>query len=225
MAEAASGLLPSSESGIQVTINHGKQRVISFEASRARFLIESFSTQVPVETKPRRVTGRVTGADFDNFIISLRPLGNRAFRLNYPDAVEDMLQANRRKRIAVVGIPTINNAKDVTGFAKIDSISELEHVIEEISHVKVDNGAIYPVKPYKINATYDCSSQLFFFQDSAIGIDSYSETYNELRQQVLDEISFMWLNYAMEDDEVLDEEAFLIKTALLDRFYEAEDAA
>lgn len=224
IAEAASGLVPSAESGVQVTIWPSSDGAYTSKADKARLLIERYRSGSPPEAEARRITGRVTGVDFDKYSITLRPVGARAFRFACPTAIEELLQANRRKRIAIVGVPERSSTGDVSGFLRLDMLSELEPTLPEISFFQFNDRKITTNKPLKLPVSYDFTNRIFTLQDKNLGIDSFSESYREMRSTVLEELVFLWESYALAKDEELDDEALELKKSLLERFHEDNNA-
>jgi hypothetical protein len=224
IAEAASGLVPNPESGIQVTIRKGSHGPFDFKADKAGPLIERFRSGSPPDSTTRRITGRIIAIDFDKYIISLRPIGSRVFKLRYPADTEIMMQVNRRRRIGVVGVPERTSTGDVSGFLQINRISELEPHLEDIGSFKYDNREFVAIKSLRITVTYEFEDRLFVFQDSSIGVDVYVDRYEDIREAVLEELVFLWRNYAIADDKELDAGARKVKNELLNRFREADYA-
>ena len=217
-ANATAGLIPDEDSGIQITIKPVAQRNFTFKADQARNLVERFKSGVPPAAGERKVSGKLRAIDFDNSAMVIKPSSARAFRVGYTADIESMLQANARRKLTISGIPSINNAGDVTGFEKINSISEAEGSLAAIDRIESDEIHIATNRPIRILATYDLEDKLFIYQDPTLGIDAWSERFNELRKSVIEEIDMLWQNYAQADENELDEEATAVRRSLLSRF-------
>lgn len=147
--------------------------------------------------------------------------GHRALKVGYPLVIEKFLQANARRRISIKGKPSINNMGDVTHIKEISSISEVESSLEPISFFESEGQRLSTNKPLSIHVKYDLEDGLYVYENDKLGIDSFSESYEGLRQSVLDELGVNWRNYALASDEELDDEAIRVKKALLSRFSRA----
>lgn len=226
LANAASGLLPSEESKIQLTIRpSGSTGHFSFKADRARLLIDRFRSGGPPADGIRRISGRLKVIDFDNYVFTVYPVGSRAFRIPYPPSIEDFIKSNVRRRIAIVGIPEVNSAGDISRFTRLDSINEMDSPMSLISSFTSGEDNIVANKAIRVQASYDNEDNLFVFQDSTLGIDAYSEDYVGLREAVLQELDVLWRNYALASDDELASDALSVKKALMNRFRKAENAA
>jgi len=225
-ANAAAGLLPSPDSGLQVTIRPaGSSGRFSFKADRARVLIERYRSGDVPEEGLRRISGRVKTIDYDNYAVLVHPISSRGFRLEFPSNIESFIHSNRRKRISVFGIPEITSAGDISRFNRVDTISELEISIPPVERFVSGQDHIVTDNPLKILATYDSECDLFSFQEAKIGMDAFSESYDKLREAVLQELDVLWRNYASADDGELAEDALSVKRALLARFRKTDNAA
>ena len=225
LATAASGLVPSEESKIQITIRpSGSTGHFSFKADRARLLIDRFRSGSPPSDGVRKISGRLKVVDFENYVITVHPVGSRAFRLPYPPSIESFIQNNKRRRISIVGIPEINAAGDISRFEQLNSINEMDSSIAPIESFISKGDVITTDKPLRIITIYDNEDNLFIFQDSTLGIDVYSEEYSGLKDAVLDELDVLWRNYALASDEELASDALLVKKALVGRFRKADNA-
>jgi hypothetical protein len=218
MAKAAQGLVPSEESGLEVTVRAGSKGPFNFKAERARPLLTMYNTMKPPEVDEEVLAGKLKAIDFTRTILTIKPSHDPAVRLDYPLQLEEWLKANVRKKLKFVGCPRINQKGDVSSFQTIDSVSELEPSLAPIEEFMMGNSTIKANRPLSIPVTVEWDERLFIFQDAAIGIDAYANAYNDLRQSILDELAVLWRNYAMAEDTELDLEAQAVKQALLSRF-------
>ena len=211
IADAASGLIPSDESGIQVTIRPGTRGPFSFKADRAKVLVERFKSGKPPLGGVKKVFGKVHGIDYTNSLVVLKPSGARIFRVHYPVALEQMMQTNGRKKISILGLPDLNAAGDVIDFKRVDAFSETEGALESIATFKSGDANLVAARPLRVLASYDMEDKLFVFQEASLGIDVWSDKYDTLREATLQELSMLWRNYALASDGDLDAEAVAVK--------------
>lgn len=218
MAKAALGLLPPEDSGLDITVRAGSRGPFNFKADRARVLLATYDTAEPPEVDEEVVAGKLQAIDFARTVLTVKPSHDPAIRLDYPLPLEEWLKANVRKRLRFTGRPKINQKGDVSSFKQIDAVTEIEPSLSPIEEFTVDNYAIRAVRPLSIPVTVEWEERLFIFQERSLGIDAFASSYGELRQSILDELNVLWRNYALARDSELDEEAQLVKTALLSRF-------
>ncbi len=218
MADAAQGLLPSTESKLEISLRAGSAGPLAFTADRARVLIQRYRAGDPPEPDKEDVAGKLLAINYETTVLTIKPGSNRSIRLDYPLPCERWLQANVRRRIRVLGSPNINTVGDITGFSKVDSISEVEPTLEAISHFRFNGTRIVASKPLSIPVSFDMEDRLFIFQDTSLGIDVFSSGYESLRECIIDELQMLWGDYALEKDSTLAIDAIAVKQALLSRF-------
>jgi len=218
MAEAASGLLPHKDSDLQVTVRAGSHGPFNFKADRARLLIQRYKSGPPPKPEAEETVGKLQSIDYQRTIMTVKPSNSRAVRLDYPLPIEAWLQQNVRRRIRLVGDPNINNAGDITGYSKIDLISEIEPTLPPIEHFKCKNDDVCAFKPLHIPVTYNKEEGFYTFQDDILGIDAFSGSYATLREAVIEDLDMLWRNYAMEVDARLAPDGLALKAALIQRF-------
>ena len=222
IADAAKGLLPAEDSGLQITVRPGSHGPCAFKADRARALIQHYRSGTPPQPEGETVLGKLHTIDYARTIITLKPSNSRAVRFDYPLKLEDWFQANVRRRIQIVGDPVINEVGDITSFRKIHTLSELEPTLPPIEEFRVNGKILRSMKPLAIPATLEFEQRLFSYEDDELGINTYSETYEGLREAVLSELEVLWRQYADAPDEELASDAQSVKHALRSRFKVAE---
>ena len=143
--------------------------------------------------------------------------------MDYPLQLEPMLEHNKRERLRLHGRPKLNNAGDITSFAELTSIGEVESRLAPIVEFSSGGQRVGSNRSLSIPATFDFESRLFVFSDPALGIDAYSDQYEGLRDVVREELDVVWRNYALAADSELAPDALLLKKALLSRFKVIEE--
>jgi hypothetical protein len=218
MAKAALGLLPSEDSGLEVTVRMGSRGPFNFSATRARALLTKYQAGSPPAVDEEVVVGKLRAIDFTRTIMTIKPSHDPALRLDYPLPLEGWLTSNVRRRLKFTGRPTINQRGDVSSFKELYTVSELEATLAPIEEFKSGSQTIRAVRPLPIPVTVNWQDRLFIFQDKNLGIDAFALTYGDLRQSVFEELDILWRHYALAPDDDLDVEAQSAKAALLLRF-------
>lgn len=139
-------------------------------------------------------------------------------RFDYPLKLEDWFQANVRRRIQVVGDPVINEVGDITSFSKIQTLTELEPTLPPIEEFSVNGSTVRSSRPLAIPVTLEFNERLFSYEDIELGINTYSETYEGLRDAILADLEVLWRQYADASDAELAPDAQSVKYALRSRF-------
>ncbi|HSX55806.1 MAG TPA: hypothetical protein VLG14_10940, partial [Sphingomonas sp.] len=218
VADAALGLVPDEHAGVQVTIRPGAHGPFSFKADRAKPHLMKYRKGTPPNPEEEEVAGKLITIDYNRTIITVKPGRDHAVRIDYPLKLESWAQANVRKRLRIVGEPSVNARGDITGFQEVYSISEIEPSLPPIDRFEVDGNRVATNRPLHMPVTFDYEDRLFIFQDSALGIDVFAEQYEDLRSSVLSELSDLWRVYAEAEDRELAPDALEVKRHLRARF-------
>lgn len=218
MARAALGLVPPEDSKLEVTVRAGTRGPFAFKADRARGLLRRYEAGSPPEIDEETIVGKLRAVDFAQTVVTIKPSQDPALRLDYPLPLEKWLTANSRRRIKLIGQPKFNKKGHIASFKELSSATELEPTLEPIEEFRVDGSLIRTSRPLSIPVTVDWHSRIFLIQERSLGIDVFSDSYDDLRQCVLTELDMLWRHYALASDEELDVEALGVKHALLTRF-------
>ena len=218
MAKAALGLLPPTDSGLEVTVRGSSRGPFSFSAARARVFLTKYEKGSPPEVDEEVVVGKLRAIDFARTIMTIKPSHDPALRLDYPLQLEGWLTANVRRRLRFSGRPVINQKGDVSSFTDLHNVSELEATLEPIEEFKAGAISIAAIRPLSIPITVSWKERLFIFQDKNLGIDAFSPSYSGIRDSIIEDLDILWRHYALAPDDDLDFEAQSVKSALLSRF-------
>ena len=132
LAKAATGLLPTEDSGLEVTIRSGARGPFAFKAARARSLLKAYDTARPPSIDEETIAGKLRAIDYQQTIMTIKPGQEPALRMDYPLRLEPWLQANVRKRLRITGRPKFNARGDISSFENIDRIVEIEPHLKPI---------------------------------------------------------------------------------------------
>lgn len=218
LADAAMGLLPEENSGLEVMVRAGSHGPFAFNATHAREVLTRYRSGPVPKADQEEIVGKVQTINFGQTALVVKPAHSRAIRLGYPLSLEPLLQQNVRQRIRVNGTPQLNNAGDIVSFDEIITISEVEGKIEAIAEFTSGDKMIQANRPLSLPITFDFESRLFVFRDDTLGIDAYSENYSYIRDVILEELDVVWRNYAIAPNNDLAPDALALKVALNSRF-------
>jgi hypothetical protein len=216
LADAALGLLPPEDSGIEVSVRVGGGHY-SFRAGRARAAIERTRMGDPPVPEVEEIVGKLKALDFSTTQMTIKPTLGRQIRVPYPLKLEPFLQRNVRRRLRITGAPEINGAGDVAGFKKLAEITEVEPSLPKISTFKAGTVEVTPHRPYGYLVGFCLDSCLFFVRDKEIGLDVFSENFDKLEAEVRSDLDVLWRTYALSQDRDLTQDAQLLKKALRTR--------
>lgn len=218
LAQAASGLLPPEDSGLEVMIRSGSRGPFAFKADRARALISTYDTARPPAVDEETVAGKLRAIDYSQTIMTIKPGNDPALRMDYPLPLEQWLQSNVRRRLKITGRPKFTARGDVSSFAEIQSVVELEPSLQPIDRFMSADKMLATNRPISLPVTVLWQDRLFAFFEPKLGIDVVVNDVSELREAVLTELDVLWRHYALAEDYELDEEARALKASLESRF-------
>jgi hypothetical protein len=220
LADAALGLLPPEDSGIEVSVRVGAGQY-SFRADRARAAIERSRAGDPPIPEKEEIVGKLKALDFTTATMTIKPSQGRQVRVSYPLQLEPFLQRNVRKRLRILGSPEINGAGDISGFRKVEEVTEVEPSSPKIDIFKAGSSEVRPARPYGYLVGFNIESSIFFVRDVEIGLDVYSHMLVEIEDEVRSDLDILWRTYALAADRNLTPDAQLLKRSLRGRFKEA----
>ena len=217
LADAALGLLPPHDSGIEVSVRVGKGRY-SFQANRARAAIERARTGDPPVPEMESIVGKLKALDFSNTHMTIKPVVGRQVRVPYPLRLEPFLQRNVRKRLRVDGSPEMNGTGDITGFNKLSEVAEMEPSWPKIDVFTSGSEEVRPARPFGYLVGFDFDASVFFVRDTEIGLDVFAEHLDDLAGEVRADLDILWRTYALAADRDLTSDAQALKKSLRSKF-------
>lgn len=98
-----------------------------------------------------------------------------------------------------------------------DESSAPNRLVEEDRIGEVSNrGRVFRFKtPLLFTPHFDAALGLYIFDNYPLGISIHSEEIDDLREELADQVRFLWDAYALEEDEALTPAALELKRRLL----------
>jgi hypothetical protein len=172
------------------------------------------------------VTGQLNNINFAQRVVTiLYAPTKRELECVYEDAVEELLIENRRGLIQVTGQVVLDDAGAPKKIIDVNDIRELDLSPITVDTVKVGGMRLKARQGVTLEPVTDETQQLICVGNSELGIDAFARTREALVGELNEQISMLWLEYALADDESLDGEAVKLKQALLATFSEVADGA
>lgn len=218
LAEAARGLIPDQYENLHVRIRVGASGRYSFKSEAAQSLIESYSSSQPIEDSREEIYGRLKVIDFGQALATVRTSSNNTVKFGYNLRIEEWIKANVRKNISIFGEAIHNSSGKIKEFKKVEKISELEATLDPIEFFYCGGVKIKANMAIRPRISYVIDDGLFYFHDEHLDIDVYSESYQDIRSCIIDELQMLWVNYAMAPDSELADDAIVLKNELISRF-------
>ena len=185
--------------------------------------IQELVRPIPQETVPQNVNGFLHAMDFAKHTITiLYPATHRQLECYYEESLEIALVENRRELVQVIGNVVLDdsgNIKEIIDVESIEAVDLSDFIIESIPYKK---GCLKPKKHLVFTPFLNDSKQLLCIENSDLGINVYAYTREQLLDELQEQISALWIEYALEDDTNLTSMALELKMQILSTFDEVQ---
>lgn len=224
--ESIKGMAPRSDAVWTLEFHDAHNAVFATFDTRTIPFIEE--TLIPAEQREaaRVVTGELTSIDFAARKVSIiYPATSRVLECLYEEAVEDLLYEKRHDLIQVTGRVLLDDQGAPKQIIDVTDIRDLD--ISPLQLLWVRSGAVLlrANTPITLDVELDDTKQLLCIMQSDLGIDVFAPTREMLLADLQEQLAMLWCEYALADDNELDEPACRLKHALLAQFVEVHDAA
>lgn len=224
LLEAMKKVPPRRGTGITLDLQDAKGEVILDSPSLERSLPMLLSPPA-YEEAVQTLTGRFKAIDFDRHELSLyHPPTHRDLRCVYDASVEELLLTKPRELIQVTGRVVLDEGDQPKEILDVQDIREVDLSPFYLSKVALPGRTLLFREDRRLEPELDETEQLFLLQDEELGVDVMASTRDELYEALLDNLDFLWRNYAAAPDALLTSEAVALKGRLLSLLTEVPDA-
>lgn len=202
------------------------QSVIALETKTIRS-VESWLIKAEEIDTVMTVTGEMIRIDFDKNLLTLRyPPTNRELECVYVQDIEDSIIESRRELIQVTGrfiLDADGHPKSLTDVTRIEPVDLSSFTFEVVEQ----NGRQLKIDPALVLEPIldEESSQLLVVDEESLNLNVYAQTREQLADDIVSELFFLWDEYAAEDPENLTQKARLLQENLVSRCKVVVDAA
>jgi hypothetical protein len=224
--EAVKGMAPSAGQKWTVSLHDAQTHAFAtLTQDSSRFVQELL---VPVEQREasRVVTGELRTIDFfARSLTIIYPPTNKELVCLYDEAVEELLIERRRDLIQVTGRVLLDDDGQPKELIDVTDIRDLDLSVFEVAHVVTRRGRLEAKLPLLLDVFSDDSKQLLCVEDVRLNVLAFGATREALLDELNAQIAMLWEEYALVDDDTLDDQAIAVKRALLEQFIEVVNAA
>lgn len=214
--EAVKGMAPRADAGWKLDIHDAEDIVFATLDSNTAPFVEK--TLVPQDDREasRIVTGELTSIDFTARKVSIiYPPTSKLLECLYQESVEDLLYEKRRNLIQVTGRVLLDDQGSPSKIIDVTNIQDLDLSPLSIQGFKCGEHFFKSTTPIELAIEIDDTKQYLSVADSELGIDVFSSTRDALLTELHDQLSMLWSEYVMVQDDELDQPARQMKAALL----------
>ena len=218
--------LPKPGSRWGLSFQKNNQPAISLESKTIR-TVESWLVQFEETDTVMTVTGELIRIDFNKNLLTLRyPPTNRELDCSYVQDIEDTIIDSRRELIQVTGRFTLDldgHPKSLTDVNRIEPVDLSSFSFES---VELNGRRLSLNPPLVLEPSLDeDSSQLLVVSDDSLHLQVYAQTREQLADDIVAELFFLWDEYALEDSNNLTPKARQLQENLLSRCQEEKNYA
>lgn len=163
------------------------------------------------------INGELMEIDFANRLITITPIGsNRRLQVTYPDSMEDLLFENRREIIQITGRVSRDENGDIKTLFDPESIGPLDLTPLELREVEFQGLRLRFRQTMLLQPKLvEDNPQFLAIEDAELGLDVFAGTIEELVEELSEDLTVLWLNYAKAADSDLTPQALEMKHRLL----------
>jgi len=168
------------------------------------------------------VTGELVSIIFDKYKFVIKyPPTNQEIDCFYKEELEVPLMDNRRELIQVTAKYTLNDEGHPTKLTDVTKIEPVDLSPILLKEVSWDNSNLRLKNPIQLTPYMDEEShQLYVVEEPRIGLYVFAYTRENLMDEINEQITMMWEEYAKADSEDLTEDANQLKITLLESIEE-----
>jgi hypothetical protein len=224
--ESIKGMLPEFGSGWRLDLHDSSGVSVASVGDWSTSFIDELTVPAAELAAAQTVTGELRNIDFAaRKLTILYPVTRREMDCFYSEELEDLLFKNRRNLLQVTGVMIL----DDSGIPKaIDDVTDIREIdLSPFSFSRLARGTLLLTakQPLKFVPMLDESNQYICLRDERLGIEVFAETRQKLVIELDEQIAMLWSEYALAEDDSLDEMAQGLKQRLLLTFDGATHAA
>ncbi len=188
---------------------------------RLKRLFQSAEERAEVQT----VTGRLEVISFSErkLTINYAPKG-RWLECSYDESIEPMLLENRRDLIQVTGRVIMDEENHPKKIVEVEQVRDLDLSPFVLGELSIAGLSVKPQRPLHLQPELNESQQLICLEHPAWGLDVFAPTRSELSEELKEQLSMLWTEYAREEDDLLSAPALRVKRQLLADWQEVPHA-
>ena len=214
--ESIKGMLPQFGSGWQLDLRDSAGVSVASVGDWSASFIDELAVPAEELAAAQTVTGELRNIDFAaRKLTILYPVTRREMDCFYPEELEDLLFKNRRDLLQVTGMMILDDSGVPKAIDDVTDIREVDLSPFSFSRLSRDTLVLAAKRPLKFVPMLDESSQYICLRDDSLGIEVFAETRQKVAVELDEQIAMLWSEYALANDDSLDEIAQGLKQRLL----------
>lgn len=215
-------MVPAPRSGARLRVNSRSNREIFAPDPSTRRFLKSFHASREHDEIENSLAGHLKEIDFQQQRIRLQhPPTGRQLTCPYPRELEASLVDSRRALVQVLGEVIIGPGRVPKRIRSADTIHPVDLSPIELSGFTTRGRRIRAKRPITFEPAMDDTYQYFVLRQAPFGIHLLSQTREDLKSNLLEEMDVLWRHYARADDAKLTPAARELKRQLRAAFQTA----
>jgi len=206
---------PPAGRGYRYEVLNGTGAGFSLDEDVPAFVSEVLVAVVE-RSETQTVTGKLDAIRFNEHKLSIYYAPrSRTLECSYSDDLEVMLWENRRDLIKVRGRVVLDVAGHPQRIDDVEEITELDLSPFRVPDIQYKGDVLSPRAPLLLQPTLSDDEQLLCLEHEPWDLLVYGQTRQELSAELREHLIMLWVEYAQEDDDVLNGPAQVLKKRLL----------
>jgi len=200
-------------------LQNGKSPVALNQGTRTRLKDWDVSSVVDeMEDTVMTVTGELVKIDFSGNSVTIKhPVSQRAIECVYFPEIEDTLIDSRRELIQVTGQFILDDQGLPTKLNDVTKIAPVDLDCLNFSEVVLGGKSFTISPPLQIQPALDETKQYLVAEVEDLDMQVFGITREILADEIREHLEMLWIEYANEDDENLNESAKQLKKSIVER--------
>lgn len=214
--ESIKGMLPQFGSGWRLDVRDSTGVSVASVGDWSASFIDELTVPAEELAAAQTVTGQLRNIDFAaRKLTILYPVTGREMDCFYPEELEDLLFKNRRDFLQVTGMMILDDSGVPKAIDDVTDIREVDLSPFSFSRLTRETLVLSAKLPLKFVPVLDESHQYICLRDESLGIEVFAETRQKVAVELDEQIAMLWLEYALADNDSLDQMAQGLKQRLL----------
>lgn len=222
LLDAMERLAPHAQYGVDLTLFRGGHPLC--DAGRLKPFADRL-LRAPTNEERTAIVGKLVEIDFESKSVTLKRRQTlEAIKCSYSEAVELSLLEHPREDVVVFGVMTRDSEGEIKKVNEVDHIEPVDLSAYHIGSLLHGEEKIMAVEQIFVSVDFDEDDVLYLAQIERLGLSTFAETREQLESAVRDELSMLWREYALAEDNELTRSAQTLKRRMLEVFSAVDHA-
>lgn len=217
--DAIKGMTPRAGSNWRLSLVDANSKQIARMTEDTHLYLKDLLTSSEQREASQTVTGQLKSIDFGaRKLTMIYPGNNKFLDCFYDESIENLLFENRRQMIQVTGNVILDDDGQPREILEVFDIMDLDMSPFEVDVITHGGLSLQVKERLILEPVLSESKQLICLEDKYLNISVFASTREQLLEELYEQISMLWEEYAQADDSNLTFDAKILKRALTNIF-------